>query len=137
MESKPIIWKAVLTALLEFVVFFLSFFIVSTIILFVISLISPISDIIFFYRGDTPLMASSCISTIVSYNLVCFISNKINGYDTKTDGLNFILVGSFVLLYQIWVLFINFYSENSVFINLVLIITGICFVFKGINKIKE
>lgn len=141
-QTRPKIFKAILTSVLAFIIFFVVYFLVYIIcglaidLLLGIPVIGWLIDLLFFFRGDSPKLVLSLLSPGVSYWVTIIIQEKISK-DAPTMGLSCILLGVGVALLQVLSLVLNLIYGESIWTNIVLIITGCIFLFNGIGEIKK
>ena len=142
MINKPKVFKAIITSLVAFtffsVVYFLVYFLCGLLInlLLKIPLIGWLIDLLFFFRGDSPDMVLSILSTGVAFFVTMTIQEKINK-EAPTRGLSCVLLGIFIVLLHIVSLIINLIYGDGILKNVIQIIAG-CIIFSGgMGELKE
>ena len=142
MKNKPKVFKAILTSILAFIVFALvyiaAYLIFGGLILLLskIPLIGSLVDLIFYFRGDSPDLMLSLLCPGIAYIVTMATQAAVNK-DAPTRGLCSILLGVGIVLLQAVSLVLNLIYGESIWTNIVLIITG-CIIFSsGYGEIKE
>lgn len=139
MESKPIIWKAVLTALLGFVVFTSATFILMVIFGFLFlgipiieNIIRTVLFVLSWFRLDAVTVLSSMLSVSFAFSLSSFIIKKLCN-DDSTNRRSLFLLGIFILVFQIPSLILNLFFNIQILplqTILVAIFSGVIFIWR-------
>lgn len=139
MESKPIIWKAVLTALLGFVVFTSVTFILMIIFGFLFlgipiieNIIRTVLFVLSWFRLDAVTVLSSMLSVSFAFSLSSFIIDKLCN-DDSTNRFSLLLLGIFILVFQIPSLILNLFFNIQILplqTIVVSIFSGIIFIWR-------
>lgn len=139
MESKPIIWKAVLTALLGFVVFTFTTFILMIIFGFLFlgipiieNIIRTVLFVLSWFRLDAVTVLSSMLSVSFAFSLSSFIIKKLCN-DDSTNRRSLFLLGIFILVFQIPSLILNLFFNIQILplqTILVAIFSGVIFIWR-------
>lgn len=142
MQNKPKIFKAILTSVLGFFAFTLSYLLAYLIfggiiyVLLKIPLIGRLIDLIFFFRGDSPDLMLSLLCPGVAYFVTMSLQEKINK-EAPTRGVSSVLLGIFIMLLNIASLIINLIYGDGILKNVIQIIAGLVIFFGGMGEIKE
>ena len=141
-ETKPRVFKAIMTALLGLTVFglvyLLSYLIIGGIInlLLQIPVLDKLIGWIFRLRGDTPDMMLSILSPILAYYCTIAAQASINK-DKPTRGLSCVLIGIIIMVIQVLSVFINLIYGDGILKNVTQAIAGFIIFAYGKGDLRE
>lgn len=135
-KSKKPVLKSVLCVIPSIIVFMAVRLILSSLLAIITALlislpiIGKLIEILFYLRGDSPIIIIAIVSTAVSYYATKCIQEKMMNHSSAIT-LTRKIHGTIIVISHVIFLFINLIASTNILVNIVCIIAGLVFIFSS------